>query len=370
MEIREVKSRAELRRFIGLPYHLYRSDPNWVPPLRREQWAQFDPKSNPMLSHCEYALFLLLDGDRAVGRVAAFLDRLALKTWGEPIGLFGSFECPDDAEGAAMLLGAARTWLQAHGSRKMRGPWSFASQEWGIVIEGFEPPPVILAPYNPSYYRKHLEDFGLGKIKDLLVYYADSAEGYEIPERYLLLTEKVKDRYGVRVRHIDMSRLAEEVAMIVKLANQAIAGNWGFYPVTEAEGLALARDMKQIVNPDAVLIAENDRGEAIGFAMSLPDINLILRGMNGRLLPFGWFKLLRGLPRLKQYRMWALGVVPEYQGKAVDALLYRHTYEALHTLGVRLEINYVLEDNAPMNNALKNLGVKDLRRYRVYEMAI
>lgn len=155
MEIREVKARAELRRFI-------------------------------------------------VGRVAAFLDRLALKTWGEPIGLFGSFECPDDAEGAAMLLGAARTWLQAHGSRKMRGPWSFASQEWGIVIEGFEPPPVILAPYNPSYYRKHLEDFGLDKIKDLLVYYADSAEGYEIPERYLLLTEKVKDRYGVRVRHIDM----------------------------------------------------------------------------------------------------------------------------------------------------------------------
>ena len=132
----------------------------------------------------------------------------------------------------------------------------------------------------------------------------------------------------------------------------------------------MARDLKQIVNPQALLIAEDPAGRPIGFAMSLPDINVLLRGSGGRLFPFGWLKLLWGLPRLRQYRMWALGVVPEYQGKAIDTLLYRATYEALYKGQIRLEINYVLEDNLRMNNALQRLGVKHLRRYRVYQMDI
>ena len=252
----------------------------------------------------------------------------------------------------------------------MRGPWSFASQEWGLVLEGFTPPPVILAPYNPPYYNRQLAAFGLKKAKDLLVYYADATEGYQIPERYLTLTDHVQQHLGVTVRALRMKRLEEDVATIVRLTNRAIAGNWGYYAVTDAEGRALARDLKQIVNPKAVLIAEGPDGQAIGFAISLPDVNTLLRGLNGRLLPFGWLKLLWGLPRVKQYRMWALGVVPEYQRKAVDALLYRRTYEALSPHCTRLEINYVLEDNAPMNNALRRLGVQPLRRYRVYEMEV
>ena len=141
--------------------------------------------------------------------------------------------------------------------------------------------------------------------------------------------------------------------------------------VTEAEARAMARDMKQIVHPRALLIAEEeDTGRPIGFAMSLPDVNQILKGLNGRLVPFGWLKILLRLPRLTQYRMWALGVIPEYQGRAIDTLLYRATYEAIYSDRLRLEINYVLEDNDRMNNALHKLGVKDLRRYRVYEMPI
>jgi ribosomal protein S18 acetylase RimI-like enzyme len=370
MEIRRVETKADLGRFIELPYWLYRSDPTWAPPLRSEQWSQFDPRGNPMLDHCQYVLFLLLDRGQVVGRVSAFVDQLAVETWGEPIGLFGSYECEENDQGARLLLEAARAWLQEHGMKKMRGPWSFASQEWGLVVEGFTPPPVIMAPYNPPYYNDQLMAFGLQKSKDLLVYCADSAEGYEIPERYLTLTDMVRKRYGLVVRCVNMKRLEQEVAAILKVANRSIAGNWGFYPVTEAESKALARDLKQIIDPAAVLIAEGPDGEAIGFAMALPDINVLLRGLDGRLLPFGWLKLLWGLPRLRQYRMWALGVVPEYQGKAVDALLYRRAYEALYPRKVRLEINYVLEDNVPMNNALRSLEVKNLRRYRVYEMAV
>jgi ribosomal protein S18 acetylase RimI-like enzyme len=370
MEIQRVETKKDLRRFIELPYRLYRDDPIWVPPLRSEQWGQFDQRHNAMLDHCTYELFLLLDRGQVVGRIAAFIDHLGVEAWDEAIGLFGSYECVDDNQGAQMLLETARAWLHKQGMRAMRGPWSFASQEWGLVIEGFEPPPVIMAPYNPPYYNDQLTAFGLRKVKDLLVYYADPAEGYQIPPRYLTLTDAVQRRYGVTVRAADMRRLEQEVASIVALSNRSIAQNWGYYPVTEAEGRALARDLKQIIDPRAVFIAEGPNGQPVGFAICLPDINVLLRGLNGRLFPFGWLKLLLGLPRLKQYRMWALGVLPEYQRRAVDALLYRKTYEALYPRGVRVEINYVLEDNAPMNNALRRLGAKLLRRYRVYEMPI
>jgi ribosomal protein S18 acetylase RimI-like enzyme len=150
----------------------------------------------------------------------------------------------------------------------------------------------------------------------------------------------------------------------------SIADNWGYYPVTVDEGKAMARDLKQIIHPKGVLFAEDAGGRAVGFAIALPDVNVLLKGMGGKMLPFGWLKLLWGLPRLKQYRMWALGVIPEYQGKAIDTLLYRRLYEELFSPALRMEVNYVLEDNERMNNALLKLNVKLLRRYRVYEKGI
>lgn len=370
MNIRQVATPAELRRFIDLPYRHYKDDPNWVPPLRGEQRRQFHPAGNPMLAHVEYALFLLEAGGRARGRVAAFIDRMALAHWGEPVGLFGSFECIEDREAARLLLDAAAGWLRARGMTRMRGPWSFTSQEWGLVVEGFTPPPVVMGPYNPPWYNDLLAGWGLGKAKDLLVYYIDSAEDYEIPPRYLSLTDRIASRLGLNVRTLDPGRIEEEVARFVAAANESVAENWGFYPVTEAEGRAMARDLRRVLDPETVLFVEDRTGRTVGFAMSIPDVNLILKDLGGRLLPLGWFKLLRGVKRLKQYRMFALGVLPEYHGKAVDALLYRRTYEVLRPRGARLEINYVLEDNAPMNNALRKLGAKPLRRYRVYEKAL
>jgi GNAT superfamily N-acetyltransferase len=323
-----------------------------------------------MLEHSTYQLFLLKEGDKVLGRISAFTDRLALDHWQQPIGLFGSFECVNDPLAARMLLDAAAAWLRAQGMQVMRGPWSFASQEWGLVVEGFEPQPVILAPYNPPYYNDFITSFGLTKVMDLLVYEADMKKGYRILERILILTDKVAARYGVSVRPINMDRLEEEVVTIMRLANQSISDNWGFYPVTDAEARAMAHDLKQIVNPEALLIAEDASGEPIGFALSLPDVNQVLKGLNGRLLPFGWLKMLTQLPKLNVYRMWALGVVPEYQGKAIDTLLYRATHDALAPLNVRMEINYVLENNDRMNNAIMKLGASQIRRYRVYEKTL
>jgi ribosomal protein S18 acetylase RimI-like enzyme len=370
MKIRTVQNRRDLRRFIQFPYQLYRDDPLWVPPLWSEQWAQFDPRKNPMLDHCDTVFFLLEEGGEVIGRCSAFIDSLAVDYWQKPVGLFGSFECIEDEAAAHQLLSAAKDWLSSRGMTAMRGPWSFASQEWGLEIEGGSRPPVILAPHHPTSYAGFFDSFGLEKAMDLLAYLADMGDGYQIPERYLTLTDRIQARYGVSVRPVNLSDLEADVMTIVDLSNRSIADNWGYYPVTMDEARTMARDLKQIVNPEALLIAEDRHGEPIGFALSLPDVNTLLSGLNGRLFPFGWLKMLTGLKKIRQYRMWGLGVVPEYQGKAIDTLLYRATYEALKDLPVCMEINYVLENNHRMNNALLKLGVTPIRRYRVYEMAI
>ncbi len=370
MKIGAVQTKRDLEQFINMPYRMYRDDPNWPPLLRGEMRGQFEPRRNPLLDHCDYALFLLWDSGCPVGRIAAFIDRLAVDYWGEPVGLFGYYECPPDEAASRLLLDAAREWLLARGMGAMRGPWSFVSQEWGSVVEGFSPPPVVMAPYNPDYYNRQYQAYGLSKIKDLLVYEADAAKGYAVPERILTLTDRVAERYGVRVRPLDMRNFEREIDTIIELSNQSLAQNWGYSPVTEAEVRAMARDLKPVIHPKAVLFAEDGKGRPIGFAIAIPDVNLIFRKIRGRLLPFGWLTLLLTLPRLNQYRMFALGVVPEFHGRAVDSLMYRALYEACYSPTVRMEINYVLEDNAPMNNAILKLGATLIRRYRVYEMKI
>lgn len=370
MKIVPIHSKKELHTFLELPYRLYRNDPVWVPPLRSEQMSQFDPQRNPLLDHCRWQHYLLTDNGNPVGRITAFIDQLSIEAWNEPIGLFGYYECIPDQAASHLLLEAARDWLKEQSMRVMRGPWSFVSQEWGMVIEGFKPSPVIMAPYNPPYYNDHLTDFGMSKAKDLLCWYISGSEGYQIPARILNLTDAVAQRYQVKVRPIDMHLYEKEVAIIANLSNRTIIDNWGYSPVTEAEVQAMARDLKPIIHPKGVLFAEDRDGHPIGFAIALPDVNVILKKINGRLFPTGWLKILWGIPRLHNYRMFALGVIPEYHGKGVDSLIYRALHESLYTQDLWMEINYVLEENIPMVNAIQKLQVKPLRRYRVYEMAI
>jgi len=370
MKIVPVASSAELKEFIKLPYRLYQNDKVWVPPLLTEVYGQFDKKRNPTLDHCEYALFLLEHENKIIGRIAAFFDKLALEIWKEPIGLFGYYECVDDPEASVILLDTAAGWLREKGMEFMRGPWSFVSQEWGLVIEGFKPSPTVMAPYNPEYYIDHLESYNLQKVKDLLVYYISAREGYTIPERILTMTEDVANRYGIHTRHVNMKDYDNEVARIIELSNRSLIDNWGYTSVTSKEAEALAHDLKPVLQPKGVIFAEDNKGNLVGFAITIPDVNKLIKGMKGHLLPFGWLKLLLRLPGLRSYRLFALGVLPEYHGKGIDSLLYRALYESLYTSDTWIEINYVLEDNAPMNNAINKLNAKLLRRYRIYQKSI
>ncbi len=370
MEITQVASPKELKTFLELAYSIYKNDPIWVPPLRSDLAGQFDHEKNPFLNHCTYALFIIWKGSEPVGRIAAFYDTLANDFWGEGVGLFGYYECPPDSSAAQMLLSTAVNWLKGEGMTSMRGPWSFVSQEWGSVIEGFAPSPVVMSPYNPPYYNDQYASFGLSKVKDLLVYYIDATEGYRIPERILTLTDKVANRYGIHVRQIEMRKLDEEVETIMSLSNDSLEQNWGYSPVTDAEVRTMAHDLKPVIHPQGVIFAETNEGKPIGFAIAIPDVNVILKKIKGRMFPFGWITLLTQLPKLKSYRMFALGVIPEYQGKGIDSLLYKALYESIFSADLFLEINYVLEDNDRMNNAILKLGAKPFRKYRVFEIDI
>lgn len=368
--IKPVENKADLRKFILFPYDFYKEDPNWIPPLRVELKNQFNPKTNPLLDHCTYRLFLLLNEDKIIGRIAAFIDHLAVDFWNEKIGLFGYYECIQDEEASRTLFGAAGNWLKNQGMESMRGPWTFVSEEWGLVVDGFSPPPCIMAPHNPPYYDQQLTAIGLTKAKDLLCYYISGKEDYKIPDRILTLTDRVAERYGVTIRPVDMTRYEEEVQTFLDLSNSSIIDNWGYSPVTKAEADAMAKDLKQVIQPDGVLFAEDSDGRPIGFAIALPDINVLLKGLDGRLFPFGWLKLLLGIPKLTNYRMFALGVIPEYHGRGIDSLIYRALYESLYRPDIWMEINYVLEDNYHMNNAIHKLLAKPLRRYRIYQKDI
>lgn len=366
MNISPVYSPADLKKFINLPYSIYKNDRIWVPPLRSELKGQFSNIKNPTLDHTVYQLFLLKVRNKVIGRIAAFYDTLANEHWKESIGLFGYYECPDDPAASRLLLDTAAGWLRGKGMTSMRGPWSFVSQEWGLVLEGFEPPPVFMAPYNPPFYNEQLKDYGLTKVKDLLCYYMSAKEGYRIPDRILSITDEVSRRNGVKIRHLNMRRYNEEVQHVIDISNLSLVNNWGYAPVTHDEADALARDLKQIIRPEGVIFAENSEGRPIAFIIALPDINIILKKLNGRLLPFGFIKLLHGLPKLNSWRLFALAIIPEFQGKGVDSLIYRALYESLITKDIWMEINYVLEDNHVMNNAIRKLGVRPLRRYRIY----
>ncbi len=369
--VRPVTGHGDEVAFFRLPWRLYSNDPMWVPPLRSSAKAELRPETNPFLRHCDYALFLLERGGKAVGRIAALVDTIAVQAWGTRTGMFGYFECGrGDREGSALLLGAARRWLKERGMTVMRGPWSFVPQEWGLVVEGFEPEPVVMAPYNPPEYAGHLESFGLQKVKDLLCWELSMPEGYRIPDRILTLTDGVAKRYGITIRTGDFSRFEEEVELFGRLSMDSLGDNWGITPMTPEEIKAMARDLRALLKPEHVLFARTAEGRDIAFALTIPDLNVILKKTRGRMLPFGWARMLWGIPRLKRYRMFALGVDPAYKGKAVDALIYRAMWERMAHPALTMEVNYVLEDNYPMVNAVTKLGARQSRRYRVYEMEI
>jgi hypothetical protein len=369
VQIQPVTSRGQLRTFIRLPWKIYRDDPHWVPPLIRQLKETFDSRKNPFYDHANVRLFLAQRGDRTVGRVAAVTNHAHNQFHEERTGFFGFFECVNDEVVAQKLLDAARDWLREQGLDTLRGPANFSSNdEWGMLIQGFDSSPVLMMPYNPPYYPELMEPFGLAKAKDLYAYRISKEGG--IPERLRRMAAKIEQKEGLTIRPIDMKDFANELNRIKEVYNNAWSKNWGFVPMTDAEFDHLAKQLKPLIIPELVLMAEVN-GQPAGFSLTLPDYNQALKKVNGRLFPFGLFKLLWYSRKIDAARIMVMGVVHKYQKRGIDAIFYINTYDAGTARGYTWgEMSWVLEDNEMMNRAIEMLGGKIYKTYRIYEMEI
>ena len=369
LEVRPVRSRRELRRFVALPRRLHRDEPCWIPPLASERRRFLDRGRNPFFEHAEAEYLLAWRAGRVVGRISAHVDFRLNQLRGSAWGLFGFFECEPDAQAARALLAAAEDWLRRRACERMVGPMDFTlNHEAGLLVEGHDRPPQILEPWHPPHYAGLLEGHGLNKAMDLLKWELDVSDRSRIQPAIIELAERLEPEHGIRIRHFRRRDLAAETRRFLDVYNTAWERSWGFVPLTGAEIEDYAHRLRRLLDPNWVMVAENSDGETVGAALTLPDYNQVLRRVGGRLLPLGWARALVARRRIDAVRVFALGVRPEYQHTGVAAALYvEHFDMAARTRQRGGEMGWVLETNTAMNRAMEGLGGRLVKRHRVYE---
>ncbi len=365
-----VSGRRDLDAFIKLPFHIYRDDPNWVPPLLFRERQRFDPKTNPFLQHADAQLFLAHRNGETVARISAQVDHEHNRFHEERTGFFGFFESEDDPDAARALLEAAGAWLGERGMEVARGPLSFSiNQEVGLLIEGFDMPPMIMMTYSRPYYGRLIEGAGFTKAKDLYAWRYDTET---VPHKARRAVEELRQRPDITIRTGDIRRFHEEIATILDVFNSTWSENWGFVPVTPAEARHQAEELRQIVDTNLVIIAEVE-GKTAGVALAVPNINEAIHDLNGHLFPFGWAKLLWRLKvsHLKTGRLMILGVKKEYRTRqylAMAYLLCDEVYRRARDGGYHWsEFSWTLEDNNAVNTIIHNVGCRKYKTYRIYE---
>jgi hypothetical protein len=374
VEILPVRDRGAFERFIRLPHALSRHDPAWVPPLLAERRAALSPKRNPWFRHGEAAFWIARRDGRDVGRISAQEDRLARDPDGTRPAHFGLLAAEDDGAAFAALLAAAEDWAAARGLHLMRGPFSLSiNEQTGLLVSGFDTPPMLMMPHDPPHAGPRLEALGYRKARDMLAYLCDTAR--QLPPAAAQVVARGLPP-GVVLRPLRRAELREEVACLIGIFNDAWSGNWGFVPFTEQEVAHLADELRPLLNERLVWFAEV-AGEPAAFAVCLPNLNEAIRDLSGRLLPFGWARLLWRLKvrGVASARVPLMGVRRSLGAGLLGRMLPLFLVEALRrealALGIRqIEMSWILEDNAPMRRLAEALGARAYKTYRVYEKAL
>lgn len=369
IQIVPVQTRADYRDLIMLPWKIYRNDPQWVAPLISQQKVLFDKKKHPFFEHSQADFFLARRGKEVVGSIAAILNNRHNQIHNENVGFFGFFETINDYSVAEKLLDTVMAWAQKQQLDYIRGPENYSQNEvCGLLVDGFDTPPVILMAHNPPYYQAFIEKYGFTKAMDLWAYCMDSSTA--IPERVIKVVERIKARSPFTFRTINKKDFKNEVARVKQIYNHAWEKNWGFVPLTDREIDHIAHELVQIIDPEIVFFAELD-GQPVGFSLAVPDINQALQKLNGRLFPFGFFKLLYHAKKINRLRVIIMGVIKEYRNKGIDSVFYLDTYRRGIEKGYHWgEFSWILENNEPMNTALRNIGARVYKTYRIYEKKV
>ncbi|MGI9413700.1 MAG: dATP pyrophosphohydrolase, partial [Hyphomicrobiales bacterium] len=286
IEIRPVESKADRKAFIRVPFDLYRDDANWIAPLIVERQQHFDTAKNPYFEHARARQWLAVAGDRPVGRISAQICDLYLERYRDATGHFGFLEAPDDVGVFKALTDTACGWLAEHGLTRVIGPFSFSiNDECGLLVDGFDTPPCLMMNHAPPYYGQRLEELGFAKVKDLYAY--DYGRELELPRALASMVERARKAGDLELRPLRMSKLDEDLAIVIDIFNDAWADNWGFVPMTHAEVKALGDNLKLLVTGEYAAIASY-KGEPAAMAITLPNVNDAIADLNGRVLPFGW----------------------------------------------------------------------------------
>ena len=370
LRIVAVDGRPALDQFIRIPNKVFESDPAWISPLLIERRMHLSARSNPYFQHARWQAWIAWRGQEPVGRISAQIDALHLERYGDATGFFGMLDAEDREETFAALLGTAEQWLREQGMRRVRGPFSLSiNEETGLLVEGFDTPPVFMMGHARPYYGTHVEHYGYRKAKDMLAYLGPPV--FPPPPAMQRLIARAAPH--VRVRPLDRKRFSQEISLMRDIFNDAWAENWGFIPFTAAEFHELGRNLRFLIGPELIQIAEVD-GEAAAFVVALPNVNEAIRGLDGRLFPTGWLRLLW---RLKvrfpsTARIPLMGVRRRFHhtriGPGLAFLVIDAVRHHLHRRGVKqVEASWVLEDNSGMRSIIESVGAHAYKRYRVYE---
>jgi hypothetical protein len=369
IEILPVTTSAELDRFIRVPMRLNAGDPNWIAPLMFERREALSPKHNPFFQHADHQFWLARRDGRDVGRISAQIDHLARTDPAAPAGYFGMIAAEDDAAVFKALLDVAEAWLKDRGCAQILGPFNLSiNEEVGLLIDGFDTPPMLMMGHDPAYAGSRIEAAGYAKIKDVHAYISG------VPT----FTPGVQARLGrplapgVILRPIRMGDFDGEVHTLVDIWNDAWAQNWGAAPVTEAETRHLGESLKLILHPRLIWFVEID-GEPAGFGALLPNLNDAIHDLGGKLVPFGWAKLLWRLKikGVKRGRVPLMGVKRKFARDPRGAFAPFLILDAFRREAVKLgiteaEYSWILEDNVPMRHILDGFGARIYKTYRIY----
>ncbi len=373
IEVSEVTSRRERDAFIKFPWQIYANDPAWVPPLILERKAFLDRKRHPFYRHGDAALFLARKDGKILGRIMASDDPNYNSLHESNVGCFGLFECIDERDVSAALFEAAASWLRKRGRDEMIGPIDYSTNYvCGLLIDGFQFPPTILTAHNPPYYRQLIESCGFTKAKDWYAWWF--ADPSKVVGHLRRLATRVHRQRPVTLRSANLKNLRDESRRLREIYNQAWEKNWGFVPFTAAEIEFMTHELKPLLVPEFAWIAEIGN-EPVGLTLCLPDINVVLRELNGRLtrfgLPIGLIKLLLYKKRIKKGRLIALGVVEKYRRAGIaEMLVLRVMEETMIKRGITGELSMTLEDNFMINRFLEAIGAHRYKTYRIYRKSI